>query len=71
MGQEAPPSDGMILGLQGAGEYLFMATNSRLRLGQNMSICPYTSDVNLLGNRKSVIDLNTKIPDGTFDLGVP
>lgn len=32
---------------------------------------PNTSNVNLLGNRKSVIYLDAKIANGTLDLGVP
>ena len=39
--------------------------------GRTRPLCPYTSDVDLLSNRKGVIDLNAKISDGTFNLGMP
>ena len=33
-------------------------------------LCPGSSDIDLLGNRESVVDLNPEIPDRAFDLGV-
>jgi hypothetical protein len=35
-----------------------------------MSAPPLGSDIDFLGNLQSVIDLNAKVSDGAFDLGV-
>jgi hypothetical protein len=39
-------------------------------IGQSMSALPGISDVNLFRYRKGVINLDAKISDGAFDLGV-
>ena len=38
--------------------------------GQSMSALPGDSDINLFGNSERVINLNAKISDRAFDLGV-
>jgi hypothetical protein len=43
------------------------ATPSR----QSVSALPLVSDVDLLGNRESIVHLDTKISNGAFDLSVP
>ena len=44
---------------------------SRSLIGQSMSALPSGSDVDLLGNCESIIDLDAEIPDGALDLGMP
>ena len=39
-------------------------------MGRGRPLCPRSSDVDLLGYGKSVIDFNAQIPDRAFDLGV-
>jgi hypothetical protein len=38
--------------------------------GRAFPLCPCRSDINLFGNGEGVVDLNTKVSDGAFDLGV-
>ncbi len=47
-----------------------MATSSRCPTGQSTSALPSSSDVDLLGDRESIIDLYALIPDGALDLCV-
>jgi hypothetical protein len=41
------------------------------RLGRAFPLCPRISDINLFRYCQRVIDLNAKIPDRAFDLGMP
>jgi hypothetical protein len=47
-----------------------MAIFPRGLIGQSTSALPSGSDVDLLGDCESIIDLDTEIPDGAFDLGM-
>jgi hypothetical protein len=38
--------------------------------GRACLLCPGSSDVNLFRYGKGIIDLDAKVPDGAFDLGV-
>jgi hypothetical protein len=40
-------------------------------LGRAAALCPYTSDVDLLRDLDSVIDLDAQVAKGAFDLRVP
>src|SRR5581483_4176025 len=48
-----------------------VAPTRRLKAGQNMSALPGISDINLFSYCQGVIDLDAKIPDRAFDLGMP
>ena len=39
-------------------------------LGRADPLCPGSSDINLFGYGKSIIDLDTEIPDGALDFRV-
>jgi hypothetical protein len=39
-------------------------------MGRACPLCPGISDVNLFCYRERIIDLDSKVPDGAFDLGV-
>ena len=39
-------------------------------LGRARRLCPGISDINLFRYRKSVVDLDAKVPDGALDFGV-
>ena len=40
------------------------------RVGRACPLCPGSSDIDLLSDCKSVVDLNPKIPDCAFDFRV-
>jgi hypothetical protein len=48
-----------------------VGTNRLLEGGQSISALPGISDINLFRYCQRVIDLDAKIPDRAFDLGVP
>jgi hypothetical protein len=48
-----------------------MAQNCHLNVGRACPLCPCISDINLFRYCQGVIDLDTKISDRTFDLGMP
>ena len=50
---------------------LELASSTRSLIGQSMSALPSRSDVDLLGDGESIIDLDAEIPDGALDLRVP
>ena len=47
-----------------------MAVLGHVRKGQNTSALPLSSDIYLFGYVQSVIDLDTEVFDGAFNLGV-
>jgi hypothetical protein len=47
-----------------------IGTNPPRRAGKASPLCPGTSDINLFRYCQSVIDLDAKIPDRAFDLGM-
>jgi hypothetical protein len=48
-----------------------LAQTGGQRLGRAFPLCPGISDINLFRYCQRVIDLNAKIPDRAFDLGMP
>src|SRR5215510_9037549 len=49
---------------------LRLARTGRWRTGGARPLCPGTSDINLLRNRERVVDFDSQIADGAFDLRV-
>ena len=48
-----------------------LASFARSLIGQSMSALPSRSDVDLLGDGESIIDLDAEIPNSALNLGVP